>query len=165
MDSKQQSLPQASAPPISRKKRPIRHGVYVNSDDALKVRGGRVTYLVRKAIDQMPSLQQFVPTVRKWAELEVIRQAAFAGIVQTNVLVTDGEDVHVRRLVEDHRKLALAQLVFEKELGLTPMAMAALKGSQAPQLDLVGAMAALNETVVDPGQEGGAPVKAVESKD
>jgi len=50
-----------------------------------------------------------------------------------------------RSLVEDHRKLALAQLVFEKELGLTPMAFAALRGSQQPQLDLVGMMAAQSD--------------------
>jgi|ERR1700730_7711244 hypothetical protein len=86
MDPTRQPLPQATAPPISRKKRPIRHGVYVNSHDAIKVRGGRVSYLVRKVIEQMPSLEQFLPTVRKWAELEVIRRAPFASIVQSDVL-------------------------------------------------------------------------------
>jgi hypothetical protein len=114
-----------------------------------------VSYLVRKVIEQMPSLEQFLPTVRKWAELEVIRQAAFAGIVQSNVLTTDGQDVHVRRLVHDHRQLALAQLVFEKELGLTPLAFAALKGSQQPPLDLVGMMAAQSDAAetVEPEPE------------
>jgi hypothetical protein len=47
--------------------------------------------------------------------------------------------------VHDHRQLALAQLVFEKELGLTPLAFAALRGSQQPPLDLVGMMAAQSD--------------------
>ena len=141
MDSSSQQLPRLNSPHLSRKKRPVRHAVYVNSPDALKVRARRVSTLVNAAIKQIPSLAQFVPTVRKWAELEVIRQAAFAGLVQTNgILTSDGKDITVRRLVHDHRQLALAQLVFERELGLTPMAAANLRADgAAAALDLAEA--------------------------
>jgi hypothetical protein len=71
------SLPAAGlksfAPNINRKKRPIRHGGYVHSANALKVRAEKVSALVSKAADAMPWLRpEHWPLLRQWCELEEI---------------------------------------------------------------------------------------------
>jgi hypothetical protein len=144
------------SPHVTRKKRPITHGVYLRNDQrALKVRANEVKRLMRVAVDTLPWLrEEHLPTLRKWAELETIRRAAFAGIIQSDVLHVSLGDVGVRRLVHDHRQLALAQLVFERELGMTPLACAQLKGSKDDELDLVAAMASADQVeTVEPEPE------------
>jgi hypothetical protein len=141
-------------PPISRKKRPIRHGVYVRSPNAVKVRSNRVTHLVNKALACMPWIRdQDIPTLRSWAQLEVIKAAAFAGIVHAGVITTTGKDgvkdVQVRRLVHDFRQLALAQLAFETQLGMTPASRAQIADSKQSEFDLVQALAQPAETAED----------------
>jgi hypothetical protein len=158
MDSITHKWPQALSPPISRKKRPIRHGVYVKSPNAVKVRSHRVTSLVRKALDCMPWIRdQDIPTLRSWAQFEVIKAAAFAGIVQTGVITTTGKngvkDVQVRRLVHDFRQLALAQLAFETQLGMTPASRAQIADSKQSDFDLVQALAQPAETAAEATSE------------
>jgi hypothetical protein len=84
--------------------------------------------------------------------------------VQGNVLITDGQDIRVRRLVDAHRKLALAQLVFERELGLTPLALAQLRAADKGNSggpDVFSMMAADRQLEQD--QEGAEPEPGVES--
>jgi hypothetical protein len=88
------------------------------------------------------------------------------GPVQGNVLITDGQDIRVRRLVDAHRKLALAQLVFERELGLTPLALAQLRAADKGNScgpDVFFMMAADRQLEQD--QEGAEPEPGVESDD
>jgi hypothetical protein len=82
---------------------------------------------MRHALGQMAWLRdEHIPTLRKWAEHKVIRRAAFAGIVQNSVIHADlkAGEVRVHRLVHDYRQLAQTQLLFERELGMTPAARA-----------------------------------------
>jgi hypothetical protein len=117
----QSSFPRTPAPPISRKKRPIKHGAYINSPDALRVQGGRVARLVRMMRQAMPWLkEQDSPTCRAWAELEVIGSALFAAIMQGGAIHTADGDVFARRVVNDHRQNRLAKLTLERELGYRP---------------------------------------------
>ncbi|MBV8772231.1 MAG: hypothetical protein JO166_07875 [Deltaproteobacteria bacterium] len=73
------------------------------------------------------------------AELETIRRAMFAGLVEGGVLTTDKDgQVAARRLVHDHRQIALAQLQFENALLMTPAARVAAKagnGDAGAELD------------------------------
>jgi len=118
--------------------------VYVNSQNALKIRGRQVSYLVTKAVEQMPWLRdEHLPLLRQWAELAITRRAAFAGIVQTGLLSVDEKtrEMSFKRLVHDHRQIAQAQLVFQRELMMTPLAKAQLRDAKQPAFDLVAAMA------------------------
>jgi hypothetical protein len=132
----------AGTPQVSRSKRPIRHRVYAKSKENLKVKSKHISWLMNRAIEQMPWLKdEDVPAVRQWAELETIRRCALAGIVQGGVLSTKDGEVSVKRLVHDLRQLALAQLIFERELGMTPLARAQLKDEKDAGFDLVSLMA------------------------
>jgi hypothetical protein len=161
MGSNLYPAPQARAPTMTKRKvLPLVHGIYANSPKALRVRALKVTRLVRQLYEFLPHLRdEHLPLVRKWAELEVIRRAAFAGIVQGgSILSVDlkTRDVSVKRLIDDHRKLAMAQLIYERELLMTPAARAQLRDGEQPT-DLVAMMAATEpETaeVVEPEPEG-----------
>ena len=138
----------ARSPHLTRRKRPIRHGVYLRSNQrALEIRAVEVKRLMRTAVNQMAWLrEENLPTLRKWAELEVIRRAAFAGIVQDGVFSTNQEtgESSLRRLVDDHRKLTMSQLVLERELLMTPAAHAQLSSGEQ-STDLVSLMARASE--------------------
>src|SRR5689334_10224076 len=138
------SISTIAARPFQRRKRPIRHGVYLRDDDrALEVQANDVKRLMRKAVDTFAWLRdENLPTLRKWAELEVIRRAAFAGIVRSGALSEDQEkrELSVKRLVDDHRKLTMSQLVLERELLMTPASRGQLRDGEPP-IDLVAMMA------------------------
>lgn len=137
-------------PHISRSKRPAVHKVYAETPEALEVRARRVLDLVDDVYELLPSLRpEHRPLVARWAELEVIICAAFAGICQKGMFSVDEEsrDVGVKRLVHDYRMLVQTQTVIARELQITPSAVAQLRG-ESP-VDLVGllAQAAVAETV------------------
>lgn len=128
----------ARSPHTSRRKRPIRHGVYLrNEQRALQVRSNDVKRLMREAMDMFGWLrEENLPTLRKWAELEVVRRAAFVGIVQSSEksgsilsINLKKQEISIKRLVDDWRKLAMGQLVYERELLMTPAARAQLNGA------------------------------------
>jgi hypothetical protein len=64
------------------------------------------------------------PAMKGWAELEILSATVFAWLTRLNVINGQGEP---RRLLSEHRALKLAQLAYERELGMTPLARATLK--------------------------------------
>jgi hypothetical protein len=131
--------------------------VYVNSSKALKIRARQVSYLVTKGVEQMPwLLEEHLPLLRQWAELEIIRRAAFAGLVQNGVLRIEDNEVSVKRLVHDHRQIAQTQLMFQRELGMTPLVRMQLGEGKQGELDLVAMMAAHSDAA-EPGEPENEP--------
>ncbi|MGD0076542.1 MAG: hypothetical protein ABSD31_19750 [Candidatus Binataceae bacterium] len=118
-----------------------RHGLYAASESALTVRAIRVRRIVARMRKELPWLTAAdVPAMRGWAELEILSSTVFAILTKINVINGEGEP---RRLLSEHRQLKLAQLAYERELGMTPAARMAIKanGTRAA-LDLAAAMAA-----------------------
>jgi hypothetical protein len=84
------------------------------------------------------------PAVRGWCELEVIGSRLFAAINDGGAVREANGDIFARRVVDDFRKLKLAQLSYATQLGLTPVARASVRASSKGEsdFDLVRAMAA-----------------------
>ena len=76
-----------------------------------------------------------VPALRAWAELEIIGAGLFADITARGTLNDEGEP---RRAVDDLRRIRQTQLVYSRELGLTPKSRAELShlASDLNALDL-----------------------------
>jgi hypothetical protein len=129
----------AGAKPIVKApgKAPVRArtGVYERSDSALRVRAQRVRRLVSAMRREMPWLTRADgPAMKGWAELEVLSATVFAWLLKLNVLNSTGEP---RKLLDQHRQMKLAQLEFERELGMTPLSRSTLKlNSTHAALDL-----------------------------
>ncbi len=115
-------------------------GLYARSESALRIRAERVRRLVARMRKEMPWIQASdLPAMKGWAELEILSATCFAWLTKMNVINGQGEP---RRLLSEHRQLKLAQLAFEKELGMTPAARMAIKANQTnAALDIVGAIA------------------------
>lgn len=104
-----------------------RTGLYSKSQSALRVRSERVRRVVAAMERQCPWLTPADrPAMRGWAELEVLSASVFAHLLILGVINGQGEP---RRLLGEHRQLKLAQLAYERELGLTPAARQALKAA------------------------------------
>lgn len=137
---------------------PIKHGAYARSESALEIRGRKVARLMRRLRIVAPWLEPSdESTMRAYCELEILSASIFASLATTGTtkITVDGKDVEVRRLVDAHRQMKQAQLAYARELGLTPLARAALKvaGSKAA-FDLPSAMSAPEEgEVVSPGEK------------
>jgi hypothetical protein len=144
------------SPPISRKKRPATHGAYAKSPTAMQIRAHKVQRLVMKMRNALPYLTEAdIPACRAWAEMELISVSLFAAIMSAGAVRDADGDVFARRVVDDHRKVKLAQLAFERELGMTPMARAQLRATDRGNpggMDLVAMMAAGDAETVEPEQ-------------
>ncbi len=121
-----------------------RTGAYARSPSALEVRGRKVARLMRRLRVVAPWLEPSdESTARAYCELEILSASIFAKLVTTGTtkLTADGKDLEVRRLVDAHRQMKIAMLGHARELGLTPLARAALKvaGSRSA-FDLPSAM-------------------------
>jgi hypothetical protein len=93
-------------------------GLYVKSDSALRLRADRVRRIVARMRKEMPWLTPAdTPAMKGWAELEILSATVFAWLTRLNILNGQGEP---RRLLSEHRALKLAQLAYERELGMTP---------------------------------------------
>lgn len=81
--------------------------------------------------------------------MEILSSTVFAILTKINVINGEGEP---RRLLSEHRQLKLAQLAYERELGMTPAARMAIKvnGTEAA-LDLAAAIAAEGAEVEEDG--------------
>ena len=112
--------------------------------------------MVRSMKKVMPWLQPSdLPAMRAYCELEYICAAAFNALTSAGLFDKEGG---VRRLGHDYRKFRATQAMLMRELGMTPVARAALKaGSKDQPFDLVGAFAR------DMAEEGRA-TKAIEAK-
>jgi hypothetical protein len=86
--------------------------------------------------------------------MEVLATQVFAVLRAGSVVNAKGEG---KRLLDDYRKLRLAQAVYSRELGMTPAARMAIKASGTrAALDLASAMAqvdAVENEAEDEGQE------------
>jgi hypothetical protein len=117
----------------------LRHGAYARSPRALKARSRKVGWLVRKMRTVCPWFEESdLPACRAWAEMEVVASRVFAAIVEGDILNAKGEP---KRLLDIHRAIRLAQLSYERELGLTPAARKALRASGKPAFDIIGEIA------------------------
>lgn len=113
----------------------VKTGLYVRSRNGLRRRDGRVRLLVRKMRAAMPWLEDSdFPACRGWAELEILTRTVFTDLQAKGIFNKQGE---ARRLLNDYRQLRLAQLAYERELGMTPLARVELKAhSTQAALDL-----------------------------
>ena len=103
----------------------VRHGLRVRAAAGRQLRDRRVRRLARKVFGVLPWLEPSdEPAVRAWCELEILA----ANVVSD--LLTRGhandESGEPRRLLDEYRRLKLAQLAYARELGMTPAARAAL---------------------------------------
>lgn len=65
-----------------------------------------------------------LPLLRRWCELELHASYVHAALRKFGILDRRGE---ARRLLDEHRKLSLAQLAIGAELGLNPRARAQMQ--------------------------------------
>src|ERR1019366_8165782 len=122
-------------------------GLYVRASAGLRLRDKKVERLARKVRSVLSWLEPSdFPAVRAWAEFEYLAGQVYAALRAGSVINAKGE---ARRLLDDYRKLRLAQAVLSRELGMTPAARMALKatGTRAA-FDLPAAMI---ETVTEIG--------------
>jgi terminase small subunit-like protein len=110
-------------------------GAYARSQSALEIRSRKVARLMRRLRVVAPWIEPSdEPTARAYCELEIMGAQIFAalGKMGDSVVHTtaDGKDLDVRRLVDAHRQMKLAQLAYGRELGLTPASRMAIKATR-----------------------------------
>lgn len=104
--------------------RPSRHGLYVQSKSGLVLRDRKVRRLLAKVRRALPWLEPSDDAAcRAWCELEILSAHVFADIVKNGATTASGDP---RRLLSEYRGLRGLQLTYERELGMTPSARAAL---------------------------------------
>jgi hypothetical protein len=117
----------------------VKSGLYVRSANGLKLRDRKVQRLVRAMRNTMHWLEESdIPACRAWAQLEILSDRAFAILRGVGLINRSGDPI---RLLTDFRQLRLAQLAYERELGMTPVARKALQANGRAPLDLAAAMA------------------------
>ncbi len=100
-------------------------GIYVRSPDGLKLRDRSVQRIVAKMCALCPWIEgPDLPLLRRWCELELHASYVHAALRKFGILNREGE---ARRLLDEHRKLSLAQLAIGAELGLNPRARAEMQ--------------------------------------
>jgi len=105
-----------------------RTGLYVRGGNGIKLRDLKVRRLLRKLRGACPWIEPSdMPLARRWCELEVLCSIAYAALRDEGPMNEKGDG---RRLLDDYRKLALAQASIGRELGLSPAARQALKASR-----------------------------------
>jgi hypothetical protein len=119
-------------------------GLYARSESALRIRAERVRRIVNRMRKTMPWLSDAdIPACRGWAELEILSATCFAWLTRMNVLNPEGEP---RRLLSEFRQLRQAQLSYERELAMTPLARASLKSAATSSaIDLAAQLAIAGE--------------------
>lgn len=93
------------------------------------------------------------PAARAWAQFEVLADQVYAALKRGDIVNDRGEG---KRLLDDYTKLRRAQIVYARELGMTPSARAVIKatGTRAA-FDLVGAMASAEPAETTEDADGG----------
>jgi len=123
--------------------RAVTHGAYAKSPGALQVREEKVKALVGRMYEEMPWLDDpDEPSIRHWAELEVIGDSLFRNLMTKGFANRKGEP---RRLLVEFRQLRQTQLTYERELGMTPSSRMGLRvgDSKGRALDAASAVALL----------------------
>lgn len=102
----------------------LTHGLFVRAPNGVRLRSRPVQRLVRRMEVLLPWLTKSdLPAVRSWATLEFLGAKVFADLNTKGFTLANGEP---RALLREYRQLKLAQLAYERELGLTPAARLAL---------------------------------------
>ena len=102
-------------------------GLYIRASKGLKLRDRKTERLARKVRSVLTWLEPSdYPALRAWCELEYLAGQVYAVLRAGSVVNAAGEG---KRLLDDYRKLRLAQMVISRELGMTPAARMALKAS------------------------------------
>src|SRR5215469_12101973 len=97
---------------------PTKPNLYVRAKPGLVLRDEKVRRLLRKLRIACPWIEDGdTPIARRYCELEVLISQVYAYIRGTSVINQSGE---VRRAVDEHRKLTMAQAHLAGLLGLTP---------------------------------------------
>lgn len=131
-------------------KRNLKHGAYVKptpanrsltaaSHEAYGARVRAVSRLSGEMFKAMPWLSEADrPAVRSWAELEIITSNAFTNLMRDGIIRADGTG-EPRQLTTVYRQLKQTQLMYEKELLMTPASRALClgKGGSDAPIDLV----------------------------
>ena len=98
----------------------ITSGLYVRARNGLRLRDEKVRRLARSVRAALPWLTDAdQPTVRGWAQLEVLADQAFA-VLRVAGITSNGTEP--RRLLTDFRQLKTAQLAYAQALGMSPAA-------------------------------------------
>ena len=116
-------------------------GLYVRASAGLRLRDKKVERLARKVRAALPWLEPAdFPAVRAWAEFEYLAGQVYAMLRVGSVVNAAGEG---KRLLDDYRKLRLAQAVLSRELGMTPASRIAIKANgNKVELDIAAMCAA-----------------------
>lgn len=121
----------------------LQHGLYAQTKDALKLRARRVRRRVANAYGKYPWLQATdMPSVRSWAELDVMTSIMFTILETggvTSGLTKDG-DLQVRRILGEYRQYMQLKAKYEHDLGMSPagrlsLGQKALVPPSGPSLD------------------------------
>jgi phage terminase small subunit len=112
----------------------LTHGLYARSPGALEIRGRKVARLMRRLRVVAPWIEPSdESTARAYCELEIMGAQIFAALSKMGDAVVrtskDGKDLEVRKLVDAHRTMKLAQLAYARELGLTPASRLMIKAN------------------------------------
>ncbi len=120
--------------------RPIKTGVYAKSPSVLQARSRKVYQMMRRMTREMPELERRDRyALRAFCEFEYLAAAVWNQLDKGKALF-DAEG-NVRRLAHDYRQIRQSQMVLMRELGMTPVARAALGVGGNRSLDLVGEFA------------------------
>jgi len=107
----------------------VKSGLYVKAPAGLKIRDKRVERLARRVRAVLPWLESSdFPTVKAWAELETLASYVYGWLYKTGIVNESGK---ARRLLDEYRKLRIAQTVLARELGMTPASRIAIKAHSA----------------------------------
>jgi hypothetical protein len=127
---------------------PAKHGGYVRTQKGLALRDRGVQRIAAKIREECPWIKpQHMPLLRRYCELErrATRINAYLNLI--GEINNEGEP---RRLLDEHRKTALAQAQIASALGLTPASEAAIKAEgRFTAFDVTDAVA---ERVVEIGK-------------
>ncbi len=109
--------------------RAITTHLHTRSPNGSAMRDRKVQRLVRVMRRVMPWLRESdIPAARAWAQLEILSDLAFAHLRREGMLQTSGENKgEPRKLLADFRSLRSVQIVYARELAMTPAARAAMK--------------------------------------
>jgi hypothetical protein len=105
-----------------------RTGLYIRTKAGLRERDRRVEKLTRRMYDVLDLNVSDRPAVRAWCQLELLCCEIYGRLRKTNLINAQGQ---TPRLVDDYRKLRTTQLMFAREIGLTPAARLAPRRENA----------------------------------
>ena len=115
--------------PANQDEQPVKYtrsGVYLKARPGLILRDRRARRLTEKIRSFCPWLKDSdTPTVRAYAEMEVLTSQLYAALRHAGVLSPDQQGA--RRLLDDYRRMRTMQLAYAQALGLTPAARRALQ--------------------------------------